>query len=255
MKADEERALLQRHYPDVFSAGSLAAIVARELADQGSTLQGVYSPYEPTLYQGQSPSFDTSCLIGDRSAGLYVALLEREFAMSVGVDGIHVAQGWTPDVAVLAKAVRRWLEDRPLASVLSVEFPFIKLTDDGIGHERGTYLEDRWLRIVESARRRHAADEAFYWSDLLAVIEVAARHPVLRGFVPYTSLFFRFSVASEAGPPDLRVPVIYPLGGSRYRLAPYWGGESVAEGDAGTVVEALASYLRDNSIPPSRFAP
>jgi hypothetical protein len=254
MKADEERALLQRHYADVFSVGSLAALVARELANQGATLQGVYSPYEPTLYRGQSPSFDTSCLIGDRSAGLYVALLEREFAMSVGVDGIHVAQGWTPDVAALAKAVRRWLEDRPLASVLSIEFPFIKLTDDGIGHERGTYLEDRWLRFVEFAKKRRTADDVFRWSELQAVIDVAARHPDLRRFVPYTSIN-RFSVASEAGPPDTSVPVICPLGGSRYRLAPYWGGESVAEGDAGTVVEALASYLRDNSIPPSRFAP
>jgi hypothetical protein len=48
--------------------------------------------------------------------------------------------------------------------------------------------------------------------------------------------------------------VIYPPGGSRYSLAPYGGGDAVAEGNAATVVEALASYRLDNSVPLNRFA-
>lgn len=175
---------------------------------------------------------------------MYVALEERMFPMGLWENDIEVAEAETPDIDEATRTIRRWLEDRAPLSSLAAEHAHVRLTDEGVSYERGTYLEDEWRELIElTGSRRHS--ELFHWDDLASLIHVASQHTELRRFRPYTSLW-RFSVSPKAGRPDSTIPLIWPLGDGRFALV----GDERIEGDAEVVAEALASYLRERGIEP-----
>lgn len=243
----EDRGSTKQHYPDVVSAGSLAAALDDALERQGSMLKTQGSFYGKT-----SASF-ASVLSQNRSAQIRIAMLERLFLFDLWENEIELARGRTPDLMATADAIRRWLEERPNASELVQDVTFVQMTDAGGSYERGTYIEDTWQSALADPFKR-TGNEVFHWDELKELIRLASERPELRRLLPYTSLW-RFSVTTRSRPPDNTIPVIWPLGGGRFHLTQYWGGEVLAEGDAAHVLDALVAFLRDMSEPPRDIGP
>ena len=239
----DNREFYERHYPDLLAASSLAAVLSDVLVRQGSRLS-----IGREFFGAQSVSF-ASCWHGDRGVQMYIALNERLFLVGLWEKDIEVAAAKTPDIDEAARAIRRWLEDRVPLSAVAAEPPHARLSEAGMSYARGTYLEDEWRRLIERTRDKNHS-ELFHWDDLEALIRVASQHPELRRFRPFTSLW-RFSVSPKAGIPAPNIPLVWPLGDRRFRLA----GDEHVEGDAEAVAEALARYLREHGIEPRGFDP
>jgi hypothetical protein len=237
-----DRELYERNYPDVLSAGSLAAVLTDVLVRQGSRLS-----IGREFFGAQSASF-ASCWLGDRGVQVYTALKARLFIMGLWEKDIEVADVKTPDIDEAAHTIRRWLEDRIQLSAVAVELPHVRLNEEGMSYARGTYLEDEWRRLIERTRDKQHS-ELFHWDDLASLIRVASQHPELRRFQPLTSLW-RFSVSAKAGIPAPTIPLIWPLGGGRFRF-----GDGPIQGDAEAMVQALATYVREHGIEPRGFDP
>jgi hypothetical protein len=237
----DDRELYERNYPDILAAGSLAAVLSDVLVRQGSRLS-----IGREFFGAESASF-TSCWHGDRGVQMYMALNERLFTMGLWEKDIEVADAETPDVDEAAHTIRRWLEDRVHLSAVAAELPHGRLSEEGMSYARGTYLEDEWRRLIERTRNEEHP-EVFHWDDLASLIHVASQHPELRRFRPYTSVW-RFSVSPKAGIPAPNIPLVWPLGDERFRLA----GDELVEGDAEVVAEALARYLAKHGIEPRAF--
>jgi Family of unknown function (DUF6193) len=219
------------------TAGSLAAALDAALQARGSPLRA-----EREFYGAQSASF-ASVSNGHRHAQISMAARERLFLFDMWEKEIQLAKGQSSDLAGVASAIHRWLEGGRKASDVAGEFPFVRMTESGSSYERGTYVEDAWQRFLKGGlHRRH--NEAFHWDELERLIRLAAERPELRRLLPYTSLF-RFSVTPRSRPPDNVVPVAWALGHGRFALAPYWGGELLAEGDAERVLDAFVESVRD----------
>ncbi len=237
-----DRELRERNYPDILAAGSLAAVLSDAMVRQGSRLS-----IGREFFGAQSVTF-ASCWHGDRGVQMYIAKHERLFSTGLWEKDIAVADADTPDIDEAAHTIRRWLEDRVQLSAVEAELPLVRLNERGVSYARGTYLEDEWRRLIERTRDTQHS-EYFHWDDLASLIRVASQHPELRRFQPFTSLW-RFSVSAKAGIPAPSIPLVWPLGGGRFRL-----GDGPIQGDAEAMVEALATYVRKHGIEPRGFDP
>jgi len=233
---DTGRSTAER-YPDVVAAGSLAAALDAALRRRGSVLRS-----ERGLYGAQSASY-ASVSSGDRHAQIDMAAQERLFLFSLWQKEIQIAKGQTSDLAHVASVIRAWLEKKQSGTDIAQQVPFVRVTDSGASYERGTFVEDAWQRLLKDGLTPRKND-AFLWGELERFIHLASQRPELRRLLPYTSLF-RFSVTPRSRPPDNVVPVVWPLGNGRFVLTPYWGGESLAEGDAEQVLDAFVESVRD----------
>jgi hypothetical protein len=211
-------------------------LLDQRLAGVGSALRS-----ERSFFGVESANF-ASVSSGRRHAQLLIARGERKFSLSLWENEVEMAGGRTPELSDIAAAIKLALEhEERKFSDLVREIPFLGLKPFALSYERGTYIEDKWRALLASPIKR-SGDDLFHWDELADLIKRAAARPELRRLLPYTSLN-RFAVTDRSRPPDNSIPVIWPLGNERFALTPYFGGPSLAEGNASMVLDALIAHL------------
>ncbi|MEV1069463.1 hypothetical protein [Streptomyces sp. NPDC050263] len=138
------------------------------------------------------------------------------------------AHGATQDMRLLAPAARAWLAGTGLEE-MAARWPFVEFSELQLAYERGDALETQW-RLV----RQGGSD------PYREVVELAAENPTVSRFFP--ALGHNFLV--QPGPFDSRIlaSVAVQTPG-RFRLWTPHAEEPLAEGDATSVIAALAELL------------
>jgi hypothetical protein len=231
-------------YPDVDAAGGLWVLVNDALIAAGSSLRA--SRRYPMVASGT------------RWASVSPGAKERKFLLEIIENQgrqVHMAAGWTDELAEIAAAIRAVLEDadRPVSEIVP-GIPFLELRPFAVSWERGTWIEDHWVDLLdhqvpyleERAAAHLLQDLVFRMGDAARLIVAASKRPELRALEPFTS---HFRLGFRA-PPGLDFdPIIDPVMISDvYELHGPAGGALMS----GTIAEALdaaVAYVTGVGLP------
>ncbi|GHI48360.1 MULTISPECIES: DUF6193 family natural product biosynthesis protein [Streptomyces] len=189
MRPPPDPALL---YPDVMASGSLAAVLREAAAGCLATLpDDALTPAGP-LHAAVSAAVP-------HRAPLAVSAWAHVRRWSVrGTEpyqGMCLVDGWTHDLAEVARAARAWRDGVPLEGIRRAA-PFVHLTG------RFEVPDNDPVRLAASEwqhLRREAYELEYDWREpYQALIEAAHASPALRALYPFTSHWvLRFSTATR----------------------------------------------------------
>jgi hypothetical protein len=213
-------------YPDLVAAGGLADALQNALREICSPL--TVSELEKSIRFVVYARVES----GSRFSQVYIAAQERLFLFDFWARGVMLAQGQTPHLTAMARAIDKWVQSDCSTTDLVAGFPFVAVEDKAAAYERGEEVEERW--------RSYMASIGF--PELVAFVAAASQRPKLRQLFPYTSLnMFCFSRCT--GYPFTRdTPYVRPLQQGQYEVVSRKGnvlGRGNAEEAADLVVANL----------------
>jgi hypothetical protein len=165
-------------YPDVIAMGGLTKALQSSLREIGSalTVQDVEGKINFVVYARVAS--------GTRSSQVCIGAAERVFLFDFWARGVNLANGQTPHLLEVARAIDTWVASDCNTTDLARAFGFVVVKPDAAIYERGEEVEARWQDYI-----KHIG-----FPELVAFVEAAARRPELRQLFPYTSLnMFCFS--------------------------------------------------------------
>lgn len=224
----------RRLYPDLISAGGLRNALQTTLTALGSTLN--VSGLEETV------NFVVYARVeaGSRFSQVYIAAEERLFLFDFWSRGVMLAQGQTPNLTDMAKAINRWVGSSCTTAELALDFPFVEVEPKAVAFENGEEVEYRWREYLTNI------DDQF--PELVAFIQAASRRQELRQLFPYTSLN-RFCFSRCTGYPFTSdTPYVWPQRDGQYQvLSP--DGQVLGRGDVEAAVQLVIEHLPENCGP------
>jgi hypothetical protein len=192
-------------YLDVVAAGGLGNALQAALAEVGSRLQ--------TSELNKAINFVVYARVElhPRFSQVYIGAKERLFIFDCWSRGVMLAQGSTPCLDELARAIDRWVASDCTVGALSSEFGFVRAQSDAGVYERGEEVAERWRDYLSHIGGR--------FPELAEFVRAAAARPELRRLFPFTSLnTFWFSRCT--GYPFTRdTPYVRPMPGGGYEVA------------------------------------
>ncbi|MBT2879785.1 DUF6193 family natural product biosynthesis protein [Streptomyces albidoflavus] len=189
MRLPPDPALL---YPDVLARGSLAAAL-REAAD------GCLAALPDDALRPAGPLYAAGAAAVPHRAPLTVSAWAQVRRWSVAGEeprqGMCLVDGWTHDLAEVARAARAWRDGVPLEEVRRAA-PFVHLTG------RFEVPDNDPVRLAASewqGLRRKADEMEYEWREpYRTLVEAAHAEPALRALYPFTSHWvLRFSATTR----------------------------------------------------------
>ena len=222
---DSSRA--NEYYSDVIDAGGLHIAIANALTSIGSSLVATSLPDKMRfIAYGRVAR-------GVRFSQTYMAAEERLFLFDFWRDGVHLANGRTPDLTEVATLIDLWVGKECDLSELRKQ-PCVSVDDNADAYDQGTEVEDRWTSYVNNIH------ESF--PELQPFVKLAAQRPQLRQLFPYTSLN-RFCFSRCTGYPFTQdTPFVHPQLDGTYNVVSATG-KTIGNGDAEYAVETVIAYL------------
>jgi hypothetical protein len=214
-------------YPDVAAHGSLAAALGHVAEQHGLDLDRITASSDGWVHVG------ARLARAHRIATVVMGSEERWFISELWSRGVCLSRGKTADLVAMAGALDLWCRGATLTD-LHDQYSFMEVGELALAHERGTAVDVKWRRLRESA------------SDLVRpAVEAAAAQPMLRGLFPFLSHETLCFSRCTGYPYSGDVPVIQPVGASRFRVRTP-DGTTVA--DEVTAVDAVAAAVA--ALPP-----
>jgi hypothetical protein len=215
-------------YPDLIVAGGLVTALQNALRSVESPLTagGFDAAVEFIPY--------TRVESGPRFSQVYIAEEQRLFLFDCWGRGVCLAEGSTPSLTDLARAIDRWVGSDCTTAELASEFEFVAPEPEAAVYERGEEVEDRWREYLSGLPEWLAGQSDF--------IRAAARRPKLRQLFPYTSLnVFCFSRCTGY-PFSGDIPCVRPVRKGRYEVVSPSGGV-LGRGTAEEAAELVVTNL------------
>ncbi|MFB7787681.1 DUF6193 family natural product biosynthesis protein [Streptomyces vinaceus] len=215
-------------YPDLASAGSLAAALEQLAAGLGADLAVVPGDWGPLVSAGLAASVPERMPLS-----VHIGADSRRFGVSGRSQGVELITGSTPDLADVVRAGVAWGRGMSLRE-LRAELPFLYSDERAEAHERGpvAVVELQWRSM-----RREAA-EAPDFPEFGALVEAAYAERWLRELYVFSS-HWTLGFSSCTGFPFQNEVAIAPsYGGGPYRVLKH--PHSDVLGEAVTAEEAVA---------------
>jgi hypothetical protein len=213
-------------YPDLVALGGLAGALQSALRDIGSSL--TISELTKSVIFVAYARVES----GARFSQVYIAVEERLFLFDFWARGVMLARGQTPDLEEAARAIDRWATSNCLSAELAAAYKFVTVENGAQVYERGEEVEQRWQTHLKSIN----------FSELVPLVQAAARRPPLRQLFPYTSLNM-FCFSRTTGYPFTRdTPHVRPLTDGRYEVVSATG-TALGSGDAEQAADLVVSHL------------
>jgi hypothetical protein len=218
-------------YADLVALGGLANALQSAFREIGSSL----------TVSALDKSIDflafASVKLGSRFSQVYIAALERLFLFDFWARGVMLAQGQTPHLTEMARAIDRWVASRCTTSDLAADFKFVAIEKKAAGYERGEEVEERWQSYRESIG----------FPELETFVEAASRRLQLRQLFPYTSLN-AFGFSRCTGYPFTHdTPFVRPVQG-QYEVVSA-SGKVLGRGNADEAADLVVVNLPPNCGP------
>jgi hypothetical protein len=223
-----------RLYPDLIATGGLDNALRAALAAVGSALKvsGLAGAVHFVVYARVES--------GPRFSQVYIAAKERLFLFDFWSRGVMLAQGRTPDLDQMARAINRWVDSSCTTAELASEFAFVEVEPAAASYERGEEVELRWQDYV--------ANIGDGFPELVAFVRAASRRRELRQLFPFTSLS-TFCFSRCTGYPFTRdTPYVCPRRGGGYEVFNP-EGQCLGQGDAEAAVRLVVDHLPANCGP------
>ncbi len=221
-------------YPDLVAAGGLGNALQAALKTIGSRHQIALLGEVYNLMTYARVEF------GSRSSHVHIAAQDRSFLLLCWARGVSMANGCTPSLDELARAIDRWLDSDETAAELATEFHFVTPEEHASVYERGVEVEERWREYLAGMGKR--------FPQLVEFVQAAAGKPKLRRLFPFTSMT-QFCFSRCTGYPFTRdTPIVQPLPGGIYEVVSPDGrilGRGNGEEAAGLVVQHLPPRCGD----------
>ncbi|MET8000988.1 DUF6193 family natural product biosynthesis protein [Nonomuraea glycinis] len=215
-------------YPDVESAGSLAAALEVVAVELGVDLGSIVSSDSDPLGWAAVASVDAK----RDPCSIMVGAVERWFIITGWSRGVELVSGATPDLGEVAKAASVWRHGGRLSEVQRTA-PFVKISEKAYAHERGPadVVAVQW-RFV----RRDARDSSV--EGVHALVEAAHARPQLRQLLPVLSHWSLHFSMCTGYPYIWKIPFVDPLSNGRYRVS--GPARNVDIGEVDSADEAIA---------------
>lgn len=220
----------QHFYPDLIAAGGLDIALSASLLGVGSTLTASGLP-ENIKFVAYS-----HVKHGNRFSQVNIAVNERLFVVDFWSEGVHIANGRTPDIVDAAKVINAWVASECSLVEMS-SYAFVSLTKQALSHENGTMTEERWISYLGTI-----ADD---FPELKKFVASAAQAPQLRQLFPYTSMN-RFCFSRCTGSPYTSdTPIVEPQQDGQY-VVRACDGTVIGKGAASDAVQLVIANLPSN---------
>jgi hypothetical protein len=185
-------------YPDVASAGGLAAALSEAAEREGLDLDGITAA---------SDQLTSARLVrADRAAAVQLGSQRRCFILELRAGGVALSVGTGPALDVTAGVLHSWCGGITLAD-LRLRHGFMSASTLARAYEAGTEIEAKWRLLREAAT-----------GDTRAAVEAAAIDPALRELFPFLSHQTLCFSRRSRYPYSTDVPVIHLLGGQRFQV-------------------------------------
>ncbi|MEU6245808.1 DUF6193 family natural product biosynthesis protein [Streptomyces sp. NPDC047024] len=192
-------------YPDVATAGSLAAALAQCASENGWELGEARSAQDRSslicaTVTSRNPRLD--------GFGVHLGSRERVFIVAAWGQGVNLTNGSTDDLTELARAAAAWHEGVPLAA-LAAAVPFLEVSALAAAHERGPEfaVAEKWRRYLQPGPYQN-----------VDVIRAAYAQPRLRALFPFTSHGSLLFSRCTGWPFSRDMSAIHRLGDGRYAV-------------------------------------
>jgi hypothetical protein len=196
-------------YPDVASAGSLAAAFRQALGELPSVLE--VDADEPLL-----PFPYARVARGPRFSQVYVAANERLFLVDFWSEGVAYGKAACSSLTQATDAIHRWIAEGATLAAMEARVNNFEPTTMGRAHEAGRAVEHQWDSLLkrwkEDDRRTGTSAQS-----PTALIEAARMRPELRQLFPFTSLAALCFSRTTGYPFTDDCPHAVPIGHGRFR--------------------------------------
>jgi len=213
-------------YPDLIALGGLENTLQSALREIGSALTVL------ELDKDLSLAVCACVESGSRYSQVRIAAEERMFFLDFWARGVMLAQGRTPRLTELARAIDKWVASSCSTADLAAAFSFVAVEPKAAAYERGEEVEERWRSYIN----------VIGFPELAPFVEAASRRPQLRQLFPYTSMnIFCFSRCTGY-PFTLDTPFVRPVKENWYEV---WSASGVVlgHGDAEAAAELVVANL------------
>lgn len=219
-------------YPDLLALGGLTNALQSALREIGSSL--IISELDKDLNFLVYARVE----LGGRFSQVYIAAQERLFIFDFWARGAMLAQGQTPHLAEMARALDKWVASSCTTADLAAAFNFVSIEEKATAYERGEEVEERWRSYIE--------DIGF--PELVSFVKAASQRPQLRQLFPYTSLN-RFCFSRCTGYPFTGdTPFVRPLKEGQYEVVSA-SDKVLGRGNAEEAAELVVANLPPNCGP------
>jgi len=165
---------------------------------------------------------------------IYIGAEKRRFVFDLWRHGVSLANGATPEILEMARAIDEWITTDRTTSDLASAFPFVVASEDAAAYERGEAVEFRWQKYLVSD---HWLD-----SELTTFAAAAAAEPRLRQLFPFTSMF-TFCFSRCTGFPFTKdTPTVRSRGSGVYEVFSA-SGQSLGRGTAAEAAALVVAAL------------
>ena len=206
-------------YPEVDRAGSIANAAQEALGRRGSRL--VVSPNDGVE-------------VGDRSAGVSLAALERSFHSEFWDRGVLYGSQAAESLDEIISGWCLFVEDACTVEELERRLPGFVANPNGRAHQAGRLVLYRWEVLLFEPTQN------FIHAQMRPLIEAASRAPALRRLLPYLSHWTLHFSRVTGYPYSLDCPGIEPADQGLYRVTGPLVTDPVF---VGTAVEAVAATI------------
>ncbi|MEU4540579.1 DUF6193 family natural product biosynthesis protein [Streptosporangium sp. NPDC023825] len=196
-------------YPDVESAGSLAAALEVAAVKLGVDLGNIVSSDSDPLGWAAVASVDAR----RDPFSIMVGAVERWFIVTGWSRGVELVSGATPDLGEVAKAASAWRRGGRLSEIQRTA-PFVEISEKAYAHERGPadVVAVQW-RLIRQAARDSSVE------GVHALVEAAHARQRLRRLLPVLSHWSLHFSMCTGYPYTWNIPFVDPLGNGRYRVS------------------------------------
>ncbi|MFD1934712.1 DUF6193 family natural product biosynthesis protein [Nonomuraea mangrovi] len=216
-------------YPDVESAGSLAAALEAVAAEHGVDLGSIVSSDSDPLGWAAVASADA----GRDPFAITRGAVERWFIVDGWSRGVQLVSGATPDLREVARAASVWRHGGRLSEIQRTA-PFVEISEIAYAHERGPadMVAVRWCLIRQDARDGPV-------EGAHALVEAAHARSQLRQLLPVLSHWSLHFSMCTGYPYVWNIPFVEPLSNGRYRVSGPARGVDIGEVDSADEAIAL----------------
>ena len=125
-------------YPDLIALGGLENTLQSALREIGSAL--TVSELDKDLNLAVCAHVES----GARFSQVYVAAEERLFIFDFWARGVMLAQGQTPSLGEMARAIDKWVASNCSTADLAAAFRFVAVEPNAAAYECGEEVEEQW---------------------------------------------------------------------------------------------------------------
>ena len=196
-------------YPDVASAGSLAAALRKALEELPSVLE--VDAEEPLLLFPYARIARES-----RFSQIYVAADERLFLVDFWSEGVAYGKAACSSLTQAADAINFWIAEGATIATMEARVNIFEPTPMGRAHEAGRAVEHQWDSLLKRWKEddRRTGNSA---QSPTALIEAARMRPELRQLFPFTSLAALCFSRTTGYPFSDDCPHAVPIGNGQFR--------------------------------------